>query len=174
MTKALVRRWIPLAGLSLALAFLPSGARAGTFPYWGLSFGTPERAAAHLGVSFGDDIPSEASEGFALGSGPVVEATIGMGAGKIGVGRSLLILTEEKSLRVYGDLKAVAIRTWDEPRGASAHATYLGVEGGLSISFVRFTLGVSKRLEDKARGANVLFTWGAGVQVRIGKPKKNP
>ena len=152
----------------------PAPARAGTVPYWGLLFGTPERATAHVGVSFGDDIPSGASEGFALGTGPVVEASIGLGAGKIGIGRSILILTEEKSLRVYGDLKAVATRTWDKPRGASAHGTYLGVEGGLSVSFVRFTMGVSKRLEEKAHGADVLFTWGVGVQIRMGGSKQNP
>ncbi|MEO8502220.1 MAG: hypothetical protein ABI565_14965 [Vicinamibacteria bacterium] len=174
MTQALVRRRMPLVVLSLAFLFTPSPARAGTFPYWGLSFGTSQRAAAHVGFSFGDHIPSDAGEGFALGTGPVVEATVGMGAGKIGIGRSILILTEENSLRVYGDLKAVATRTWDDPRGASAHATYLGVEGGLSVSFVRFTMGVSKRLEDKAHGADVLFTWSVGAQIRMGGPKRQP
>ena len=58
--------------------------------------------------------------------------------------------------------------------GASAHGTYLGVEGGLSVSFVRFTMGVSKRLEEKAHGADVLFTWGVGVQIRMGGSKQNP
>lgn len=174
MNQAPMRRWIPVVLLALPLALAPAPARAGTVPCWGLLFGTPERATAHVGVSFGDDIPSGASEGFALGTGPVVEASIGLGAGKVGIGRSILILTEEKSLRVYGDLKAVATRTWDKPRGASAHGTYLGVEGGLSVSFVRFTMGVSKRLEEKAHGADVLFTWGVGVQIRMGGSKQNP
>lgn len=172
MTKAPSRRWFLTAASFLALFLWPSSAGAGTFPYWGLSFGTPDRATAHLGFSFGDKIPSGADEGFAMGTGPVVEASVGMGAGRIGIGRSVLILTEEKSLRVYGDLKAVATRTWDKPRGASPHATYLGVEGGLSVAFVRLSLGVSKRLEDKSRGANVLFTWGAGVQIRMGGSRR--
>ena len=169
MTRPKLRR---LSGSFLflsALALLPSAARAGTFPYWGLSFGTAERTAASLGVSFGDRIPGEVEDGFALGTGPVVEATVGMGGATFGVGKSVLVLTDAKSLRLYADWKAVVTRTWDRPRGASAHATYLGVEGGLSLSFVRFTMGVSKRLEDKASGANVLFTWGAGLQVRMGK-----
>ena len=34
-----------------------------------------------------------------LGKDWMVEASIGLGAGKIGIGRSILILTEEKSLR---------------------------------------------------------------------------
>ncbi|MBK5254745.1 MAG: hypothetical protein JJE39_01800 [Vicinamibacteria bacterium] len=155
--------------LAVLLTGLPSAARAGRFPYWGLSFGTSERAAAHLGISFGHDIPSEAGEGFALGSGPVVEAAVGMGGASLGLGRSILILTEGKPLRVYADVKAVTTRTWDRPRSASPHATYLGVEGGLSISFMRFTMGVSKRLERKDSGANVLFTWGAGLQIRMGR-----
>jgi hypothetical protein len=154
--------------LAVLLAGLPSAARAGAFPYWGLSLGTPERTAARVGISFGDDIPSEAGEGFALGSGRVVEAALGMGGASLGLGRSMLILTEASSLRVHADVKAVATRTWDRPRGASPQATYLGVEGGLSVSFVRFTMGVSKRLESKASGANVLFTWGAGLQIRMG------
>jgi hypothetical protein len=154
------------------LLLAPSPVRAGAFPFWGVSFGTPERTAASVGISFGDHIPSEAGEGLALGTGPVVEATVGTGGGKIGVGRSLLILTDEKSLRAYADLKAVATRAWDRPRGASAHATYLGAEGGLSISFVRFTLGVSKRLEKRGPGANVLLTWGAGLQIRMGRASR--
>lgn len=174
MTKATAWQSVALLALSLPLLLAPSNVRAGTFPYWGLSFGTPERAAAHLGFSFGDAIPSDGSEGLAMGTGPVVEVAVGLGAGKIGFGKSILILTEEKSLRVHGDLKAVATRTWDEPRRASAHATYLGVEGGLSVAFVRFTMGVSKRLEEKSQGADWLFNWGAGTQVRIGKAKKQP
>ena len=174
MTKATVRRSAALLALSLRFLLAPSEARAGTFPYWGLSFGTPERAAAHLGFSFGEAIPSDGSEGFAMGTGPVVELAVGLGAGKIGVGKSILILTEEKSSRVYGDLKAVATRTWDDPRGASSHATYLGVEGGLSVAFVRLTMGVSKRLEERSQGADWLFNWGPGIQIRIGKAKKQP
>ena len=174
MTQDQARRSTRLLCLLSLLLWFPPAARAGTFPYWGLSFGTAERAAAHVGVSFGDDIPSDGSEGFAMGTGPVVEASIGRGAGKIGIGRSILILTEEKSLRVYTDVKAVATRSWDEPRGASPHATYLGVEGGLSVSFVRITMGLSKRLENKSSGASVLFTWGAGVQIRMGKQGREP
>jgi hypothetical protein len=125
-------------------------------------------------VSFGDDVPGAGIEGFALGSGTVVEATIGVGAGTLGIGRSLVILTEEKSLRVITDLKGIVSRAWDEPRAASANSTYLGVEGGLSVAFVRFTLGVSKRLEDRVEGDEWMYHWGVGIQVRIGRGKKNP
>jgi hypothetical protein len=50
MTTPEVRR---LSGFLLAflVALLPSAARAGTFPYWGLSFGASERTAASLGVT---------------------------------------------------------------------------------------------------------------------------
>lgn len=150
----------------------PASARAGAFPYWGLSFGSPERAAAHLGVSFGRDIPGGGIEGFAMGSGTIIEAAAGRGAGTLGIGRSVVILTEEKSVRVLADLKGIAVRTWDEPRSASANSTYLGVEGGLSVAFVRFTMGVSKRLEDRPKGHDWLYHWGVGIQIRIGNPKK--
>ncbi len=153
------------------LALAPADAHAGTFPYWGLSFGASERTAASLGVTFGDRVPGDVSEGFALGTGPILEATVGMGGAKFGVGKSFLVLTDRKSVRLLADWKAVGTRTWDRPRGASARATYLGLEGGLSLSFVRFNLGIAKRLEEKSRGANVLFTWGVGAQVRIGGSK---
>jgi hypothetical protein len=152
----------------------PSQARAGAFPYWGLSYGSPERAAAHLGVSFGDHIPGGGIEGFAMGSGTIVEAAVGMGAGTFGIGKSLVILTEEKSVRVLADMKAIVSRTWDEPRAASANSTYLGVEGGLSVAFVRFSLGALKRLEERAQGDEWLYHWGLGIQIRIGKATKDP
>lgn len=163
-----------LLAVGLTLGLLPSAARAGTFPYWGLSFGTPERAAAHAGVSFGHGIPGAGTEGFAMGSGTIVEAAIGTGAGTLGIGRSMVILTEEKSVRVLADLKAIVSRTWDEPRSASANSTCLGVEGGLSVAFVRFTMGVSKRLEDQPAGDDWLYHWGLGIQIRIGKAKQDP
>jgi hypothetical protein len=159
----------------LALTLLLGGsneAAAGTFPFWGLSFGTPERAALHLGATFGGDVPRGSDEGVSIGTGTVIEATAGMGAGKLGIGKSLIILTEEKHVRVLADVQLVGTRTWHKPRGASAHASYLGVEGGLSVSFVRFAIGVSKRLEEKSRGANVLFNWNAGLQIRFGKTPK--
>ena len=169
----MVQRWrfARVLLMRLLVVALPEIAQAGTFPYWGLSFGTPERAAAHIGLSFGDQVPSDAEE-FAMGTGPVVEATMGMGAGKIGIGRSLVILTEHRSARIIADWKVVATRSWGKPRGASAHATYLGIEGGASLSVLRFTLGVSKRIEQKSKGANVLVTWGTGIQIRLGGKKR--
>lgn len=109
-----------------------------------------------------------------MGSGTIVEATAGLGAGTFGIGRSMVILTEEHSARVLADLKAIVSRSWDEPRSASPNSTYLGVEGGLSVSFVRVTLGVSKRLGDRLSGNEWLFHWGAGIQIRIGRATKGP
>lgn len=174
MTTVSARRLPVLLLPAFLLLAAPSPVRAGAFPYWGLSYGSPERAAAHLGVSFGDDIPGAGTEGFAMGSGTNLEAAVGMGAGTLGIGRSVVILTEEKSIRVLADLKGLVSRTWDEPRAASANSTYLGVEGGLSVAFVRFTLGVSKRLEERSEGDEWLYHWGVGIQVRIGKARKNP
>jgi hypothetical protein len=164
-------RFLAVAALMLSW---PSPAHAGAFPYWGLSYGSPERWAGHIGLSFGDDVPGSGIEGFAMGTGAVIEATIGVGAGTFGIGKSLVILTDEKHLRAVTDLKAIVSRTWNEPRAASANSTYLGVEGGLSMSFVRFTLGFSKRLEERVEGDEWMYHWGVGIQIRIGKGKKRP
>ena len=157
--------------LVVLLLSAPS-ARAGTFPYWGLSFGSPDRIAARLGLSFGDHVPGAESEGLALGTGTVAELAVGQGSGTFGIGKSFILLVpEERSLRLIGDLKALAVRTWDEPRSASPHSTYLGLEGGLSVAVVRFTIGVSKRLEDRLEGDEWLYHWGLGIQVRIGRAR---
>ena len=55
----------PLAPVSIVAALLlvaPSPAQAGSFPYWGVSFGTPLRTAAHVGVSFGQGVPGQPDE----------------------------------------------------------------------------------------------------------------
>jgi hypothetical protein len=170
------RRPIHARSLFLAalLACWPSSARAGAFPFWGLSYGSPERWAGHVGLSFGDDVPGSGIEGFAFGTGTVLETTVGVGAGSFGIGKSLVLLTEEKHLRAVADLKGIVTRTWNEPRAASADSTYLGVEGGLSVTFVRFTLGVTKRIEERTRGDEWMYHWGVGIQIRIGGKKKNP
>ena len=166
-----VRPFVPVSIVAALLLVAPSPAQAGSFPYWGVSFGTPLRTAAHVGVSFGQGIPGQPDEedDLAFGTGPTVEAAVGAGGASFGAGRSFLLLTGESAVRVHADLKAVALRTFDRPRGASAHATYAGIEGGLSISFVRFGLGVAKRLEGRPRGADVLVTWSAGLQIRLGR-----
>jgi hypothetical protein len=157
-------------GLVAAVTLLPGPAHAGSFPYFGLSFGTPDRAAARVGVAFGQSIPSGGGE-VEIGASPIVEAGIGMGAGQIGLGRSLLILTDEKHLRVLSDVRATLTRTWGSARGASPRSTYTGVDGGLSISFVRFTVGVSKRIERRSSGANFLFGWSVGAQIALGSKR---
>jgi hypothetical protein len=146
----------------------PGSAHAGSFPYFGVSFGTAQRPALHLGASFGGDVPTSTYEGISLGSGTILEATGSTAAGKLGIGKSLLLLTDEKHLRVLTDLQFVGMRTWNDPGGASPRSTYLGLEGGLSISFVRLNLGVLKRVENRPRGSNVLFSWGLGTQFRLG------
>ena len=174
MMKSKITR-LGLALLCAVTLFLAGADRAdaGAFPFWGVTFGTAERTAFHVGASFGRQVPSDAVDGVALGTGTVIEAAAGMGAGKLGIGRSMVVLTDDRRLRVLADVQLVGGRTWARARGASPHSTYAGVEGGLSISFVRLSFGLLKRLEDRTAGANLLFTWGAGFQIRIGRPKRD-
>ena len=166
MPRALILQRLVLP--ILLSTFTPAAVSAGTFPYVGVSFGTPQRPAAQVGVAFGRNVPRGGAE-FEMGAGSIIEASIGRGAGQMSVGRSFLLLTDKNPVRLLADMRATISRTWDSPRGGSPHATYAGVEGGLSLSVVRLTLGVAKRLESRLFGANVLVTWGAGVQFRMGK-----
>lgn len=143
-----------------------SPAEAGTLPYWGFQFGTPTRASAQFGVTFGDSVPERGGGvgDLSIGTGTIIEASAGAGGGKIGIGKSAMVLTDLKAVRAIADYRLTLGRTWAFPRGASAHATYAGLEGGLSLSLLRVSLGVSKRLETRPVGSNWLWNWGLGLQ----------
>lgn len=155
-----------LAAGVLVLSLGAGRSEAGTLPFWGVQFGTPGRATFQTGLVFGSSVPERGSGvgDLSIGTGRILEASIGAGSAKLGVGKSFLVLTEMKAVRATADYRLTATRTWAFPRGASAHSTYAGIEGGLSLSVLRISLGVSKRIEQRSTGANWLWNWGVGAQ----------
>jgi hypothetical protein len=169
-----LNRGSSIVALTLCLGAAGRG-DAGVLPFWGVQFGTPGRATFQTGLVFGSEVPERGAGvgDFAMGAGRIVEASLGAGSAKLGLGKSFLVLTDLKAVRAIADYRLTATRTWAFPRGASAHATYAGIEGGLSLSVLRISLGVSKRIEDRPRGADWLWNWGIGAQFGgFGKGKR--
>ena len=54
-----------------------------------------------------------------------------------------------------GDVRAVVTRTWNDPRAASAHSTYVGGEAGLGGLVWRFSVGYAKRVAGPSTAATI-------------------
>ena len=109
------------AGAALVLSAVAAGpAAAGTLPFWGVQFGTPGRATFQTGLVFGSEVPERGSGvgDFSMGTGRILEASIGAGSAKLGVGTSFLVLTEMKAVRAIAEGRLVVdgrcVRVLDE------------------------------------------------------------
>ncbi|HEX5068665.1 MAG TPA: hypothetical protein VFV78_00510 [Vicinamibacterales bacterium] len=93
-----------------------------------------------------------------------VEATAGRGGARLAAGLARRT-REDGHPSLFGqDVLVSVMRTGASPREADAHATYLGIEAGLTVLGVRLGLGVAHRLTSAGTKATV-FTWSAGVQI---------
>lgn len=60
-----------------------------------------------------------------------------------------------------------ATRTWSSPRGASGESTYVGVEGGYQILFVRSSVGIARRVSGPPGPKRTIPTWSVAVRVPL-------
>jgi hypothetical protein len=90
-----------------------------------------------------------------------IQASGGMGGARVAGG--LAFLTGP-----FGpDVLFSVNRTWASPRGATAHATYLGLEGGYVWLILRVSAGVAQRVAGPAGPKATIFTWQVGAQVPL-------
>jgi len=114
----------------------------------------PARLTAGLSVFF----PTRAEGGFHR-DGYIVEARAGIGGGRVAVGRA-------GYLEYLGiDTRLFLVRTWNVPLNAPKDSTYAGVEGGVSIAYIRASLGVAQRLSGPSGPYGTVLTWSAGFQL---------
>ena len=119
-----------------------------------VQFEAPARLTAGLSVFF----PTKAEPGFRR-EGFIVEARAGQSGGRLAFGRV-------GYLEYLGlDARVFAGRTWGDPLNASTDSTYAGVEGGMTIAYVRVALGVAQRLSGPSGKHGTVLTWSAGVHV---------
>lgn len=150
----------------LAAILTPCGAEARQAPpptlpapfrivFAGAQYGTPLKASASLGLFRSQPNPARHPQidGF------IVEAGAGPGGVRASAGLAGF-------LEFFGlDLRGVVTRTFSQPRGASARSTYGGVEGGLTIYYVRLSAGVAHRLAGPPGDKATIFSWGAAVLI---------
>lgn len=60
----------------------------------------------------------------------------------------------------------MVIRTWNNPRGASANSTYLGGEVGWGL-LLRFSVGFATRIAGPATDDDTIITWGVGLEIPV-------
>jgi hypothetical protein len=138
-----------------AQASIPNPTAPLLFP--AVQFGAPARVTGGLGVL----IPFGDNRSAARGQGLMVEGSAGQSGMRGSIGP--LFFHEYFGL----DARAVVQRTWGDPLNASTDSTYLGVEGGMSIAYVRVSIGVAQRLAGPEGPHATILTWSAGVQVPI-------
>jgi hypothetical protein len=152
---------ILLTAFALTTAATPVGAQKAPGHDHGLlllpnaQYGTPLKTSVGLGLFF------ETSDDGQLLSGAIVEGAAGQGGirGAFGL---------QRFLEYIGlDVRAVVHRTWSSPRGASADSTYLGGEMGLTIAYVRLSLGFARRVAGPSGEKATIKTWTAGMQIPI-------
>ena len=105
---------------------------------------------------------------YRTGVGPLVTAGAGSGGFRVAGGVGALE-TMGPGLATGLDLQLVISRTTDGPRHASSQSTYIGAEGGLVITSVRFSLGFAHRIGGSAAELRNILTWSVGVQIPIGR-----
>jgi hypothetical protein len=151
------------AHLLLALALpLAQAARppASGAPFYllfpSVSYGAPLRTAASFAVFRSNPNPKQEQQI----EGWLVEAGIGQGGARISAGHAGF-------LEYFGlDVRGVLTRTFASPRKATPRATYAGVEGGMTIAYVRLAAGFAHRLTGSGERATI-FTWSGAVQIPI-------
>lgn len=114
-------------------------------------YGAPLRFSGGLAVF----LPTKEEPGFRR-SGFIVEGSVGQGGvrgsfGPAGILEYLMM-----------DARFVVCRTWNSPRDASPDSTYGGVEGGLTIAYVRVSAGVGRRLAGPTGPDATQVSWGVG------------
>lgn len=136
---------LPGAAQAEGILFLPS-----------VQFGTPLKTSAGLGIFIATKV-----EGGDRTAGLIVEGSAGQGGVRGSFGRASYI--EYMGL----DLRGVFQRTGSSPRGASARASYVGAEAGLTIAYVRLSIGVGQRVAGPDGEHRTILTWTAGIQIPI-------
>ena len=94
------------------------------------------------------------------GSGLIFGGSVGAGGTQVWAGK--VLLGDVSNV----DFRAVATRTWDNPRGASRNSTYVGGEVGWGLG-VRLSVGYAKRIRGRSTGDGHIVTWGVGLEIPV-------
>ncbi len=154
----LTRMRVPFICAVLLAAGLTRPASAQARPIWGVEAGSPQRAAASLGLLLGD----ARGDGFDLGRRLwLVQVQPGLGGGRISLGFAPFAAGSSGLLFAGVAVKAALLRTWGDPAGVPSGRTYAGAT--LDAAWVvKGSLGVMWRLGGPGP-RDTLVTFGVGI-----------
>jgi len=121
-----------------------------------LQGGAPQRVSGGATVLFGKSGKSVETR-----RAMEIQASAGMGGARVAGGMAFLN-------GPFGpDVRLSLTRTSASPRGAAAHATYVGLEAGYIWLFLRLSAGVAQRVAGPSGHKDTVVTWQAGVQLPL-------
>ena len=100
----------------------------------------------------------------AFSPGKLVQVRVGARGGQIGLG-FVAGTFEENAFKPSGlavTLKAVAIRTWRDPKGVGDGNSYAGLESDIVLLGVRGSLGYARKVSGRG-GPDGRFIWSIGL-----------
>jgi hypothetical protein len=124
-------------------------------------YGTPLRNAAGAAL-FIVRGRGQCEDGICVWPGFQATAHVGAGGWRMGAGPAWGPL--------FGaDVQVTATRTSSAPRGAAPNATYLGLEAGYQLLFVRSSVGVGRRVDGPAGPRRTIVTWNLAVRIPLSR-----
>jgi hypothetical protein len=122
-------------------------------------YGRPLRNTGGVAL-FVPTAPERCEDGICVARGVQIEGNVGAGGWRVGAGPAFGPL--------FGaDVLLTAARTSAAPRGASPHSTYIGVEAGGTLLFVRPSVGIARRVTGPSGPDRTIVTWGLTVRVPL-------
>lgn len=165
LRTALTARLVTVVALLLTSA---ASVRADPVWFLGAQYGTPLRTAATAGVLIPVGAQPDADVQPSVSRrGVIIDAAVGRGGQRLAVGWGGHLTEGSWLLNYLLDVSGTVTRTSSAPRVASTRSTYAGVSGGLTLSIVRPTAGIERRVAGLHDGKATVFTWGVGVQVPL-------
>lgn len=130
-------------------------------------YDVPLRALGAVGILLPVGLPTSGDLGCAVKAheGVMIEAGAGRGGVRFAGGFANRVKATGEPVIFGQDVLVTFSRTGETPRKASAHSTYVGAEGGLTLVMVRFSVGVARRVSGAEGPSATIFTWSVGLHT---------
>jgi hypothetical protein len=131
----------------------------------GVAYEVPLRTTAGLGILIPFGQPEIGDHGVLSYPGLLMEAGVGTGGRRVAFGLASRVKDTNGPV-LFGADALLSLRwTGSSPRNASPDSTYLGVEAGLMLIAIRFSVGAARRIAGLDGPKRTIFTWSMGVQT---------
>jgi hypothetical protein len=129
----------------------------------GARYEHPLREAAGVAVLI--PVATDYGDGLRAYRGLLVGADVGTGGIRFAAGPAVRAKPTRGPVMFGQDVLVSISRTGRMPRRAAPESTYLGVDAGVTLVFVRFSAGIAHRVSGAAASNGTVFTWSAGMHT---------